>query len=946
MNIDLAFADIGEKMKNFELKQKVYLKSCECDAYEYKHVSGATLIYMDAKTEEKAFCASFKTVPDDSTGVFHILEHSVLDGSKNYPMSSPFLYMLKNSMNTFLNAMTFPGKTMYPCASCNPDDFENLMNVYLDSVFNPTLAEDTFMREGWHIEKTEGGYDIKGVVYNEMQGATASIQRQLYSAMLSDLYPDTYQAFNSGGEPTDIPSLTYEGYLAAYRKYYSAKNCVLFLRGDMDLERYTDIIDRYLHDASWEEGDIKYSYQGEHVSVCEREYGISPADDTKGRTNIIYSYNVGEYADAERQTAAQLLSGYLMDNNSSPLKHALTTSGLMQDADIYVSEGVQTAFGIAAYNTEKEHKDAIEKIIRDTVSDIVEKGIDKEIMLSNISAASFKAKEERNAVIGLAVQDFITMTNNKFYDLPLDTYFDSDPLFEKFENEIDNGYFEKLLREIFLENKTSSVSVLTPVKREPSETHVKTVEKYLSVIPDEVKDEAFERFVKLSQISAAKDSPENIAKMPSLSLEKLQTKLERKPFSADGKILQTSIETNGVVYYNFYFSLKGLSADECLTAKLISACLSDFATEDSTPEQLSNRLNRYAGKRSFELTAISLTTQKAEPYFMVSVACLEKNAEKALEVIEEILTKTVYDEVTAATIINRELNSTKIMFINNGVGVAINKAMSLVSVGGVYNDLFGGYDYFKKLEAYAANAVGFCSDAKALSAKIFTENNLKYVGVTGKDEYTKLSLNLPCGEALGDEILSIGDGKAVAYSIPAGISFNVRSVDYSDTLAFSGKHMVLQNMLSLGYLWHNIREVGGAYGTGLRFSRSGVMSIYSYRDPKVKETYELYNNIAEYLKTNELSDREILGFIISTLSEFTNPKAVDREGKENETNYLTGYSFEIQEKHLSEVLTFTKKDIEAFIPLFEKFRDSRAECSVGNGNAQEASGLFEDIINV
>lgn len=933
-------------MKNFTLQQKVKLNTCGCDAYEYKHVSGATLIYMDADTEEKAFCAAFKTVPDDSTGVFHILEHSVLDGSKNYPMGSPFLYMLKNSMNTFLNAMTFQGKTMYPCASCNPDDFENLMNVYLDSVFNPLLDEDTFMREGWHIEKTNTGYDIKGVVYNEMQGATASIQRQLYSAMLSDLYPDTYQSFNSGGEPSDIPSLTYEGYLAAYRKYYSAKNCVLFLRGRMDLERYTDIIDRYLADASWEEADIKYSYQGAHSTVREREYGISPTDDTKARTNIIFSYNIGGYADVERQTAAQLLSSYLMDNNSSPLKQALISSGLMQDADLYLSEGVQNAFGIAAYNTEKEHREAIEKIIRDTVGEIIEKGIDKEIMLSNISALSFKIKESRNAVIGLAVEDFEVMANNKFYGLPLDTYFDRDPLFEKFENEVESGYFEDLLKEIFLENPINATSVLVPVRKEPSENHQNTVKKYLSELSDEAKDAAFERFVELSGAAAAKDSPENIAKMPSLSLDKLQTKLTPKAFSAKGKILHTSVETNGVVYYNFYFSLKGLSADECMTAKLISTCLSDFATEDSTAEELSNRLNRYAGKRSFSLNAISLTTNDAQPYFTVSVACLEKNVGEALAVIEEVLTKTVYDEKTANTVMNRELNSTKITFINNGVGIALSRSASLASVGGVYNDLFGGYEYFKRLQAYAENVGEFCNNSKVLSKKLFTENNLKYVGVTGNEKYANCSLKLSCGEELGGEILGITDKRVVAYSIPSGVSFNVRSVDYSDVLAFGGKHMVLQNLLTFGYLWHNIREVGGAYGTGLRFSRSGLMSIYSYRDPKVKETYDLYNNIAEYLKTNEFSEKELLGCIISTLAEFTNPKSVEREGNENEIYYLTGYTFEKQEQHLKDVLTFTQKDIEAFIPVFEKFKDSRAECSVGNGNAQEASGLFEEILNV
>lgn len=933
-------------MKNFEFKQKTRFESCACDVYEYEHTSGAKLVYMAADTEEKTFCAAFKTVPEDSTGVFHILEHSVLDGSKNFPMSSPFLYMLKNSMNTFLNAMTFQGKTMYPCASCNPDDFENLMNVYLDSVFNPLLSEDTFMREGWHVEKTDLGYDIKGVVYNEMQGATASLQRRLYSAMTGDLYPDTYQAFNSGGEPDDIPSLTYEGYLAAYRKYYSAKNCVLFLCGKMDLERYTDVIDRYLEDASKLASDIRYSVQAPHNSVCEHTYPIAPTDDEKGKTNIMYSYNVGHYGDAERMIAAQMIASYLMDSNSSPLKSALISSGLMQDADIYVSDDIQAAFGIAAYNTEKENRDSIEKVIKDTVSAIIKKGIDADAMLSKISAYAFKKKEKRNEVVGLGVWDFVTMVDNIFYEQPIDTYFELDAILAKLEGSVSCGYFEALMCEIFLKNDTTAVSVLVPVKTEPGAQHKKTVEKYLSPISSEEKDATFERFVELSKQSASKDTEENIAKMPSLSLDKLQSKLAPRAFAQRGRLLHTDSETNGVAYYRFYFSLAGLTAKECMTAKLVAASLSDFATADSSAEELSNRLNRYAGKWTFSPEVYSNADDEPQPYLIVSVSCLEKNAEKALEVIGEILTKTVYDETTAKNIINRELNAANIMFNNNGVGIAMNKAASFVSNAGAYENIFGGYEYVCALKGYADNAAAFCADAVSINARIFTESNLRYVGLTGKESLADIKLDLPAGEERDTATLTKDNGKVVAYSVPSGVSYNVRSVRCADVMEFGGKHRVMRNLMSLGYLWHQVREVGGAYGTGLVFKRNGQVSVYSYRDPKVKETYAVYDAIPEFLANNNMSDREVLGYIISTLSEFVNPKSISATGIENEIYCLTGYTFEERQKHLDEVISFTKDDIKRFIPIFERLNESRAICSVGNGGAQTESGLFEEIINV
>lgn len=934
-------------MKNFTFNKKVRFDSCGYDVFEYDHISGAKLIYIDSKTEEKSFCAAFKTIPEDSTGVFHILEHSVLDGSKNYPMNSPFLFMLKNSMNTFLNAMTFQGKTMYPCASCNSDDFENLMKVYLDSVFNPLLAEGTFLREGWHIEKADNGYDIKGVVYNEMQGAGASIQRQLYSAMTADLYPDTYQAFNSGGEPEVIPSLTYENYIKAYKKYYSTANCVLFLRGNMDLDRYTDIIDEWLAGASQERSDIKHTVQGPNHKVCEHEYPISPSEDPKGKTNIIYSYNLGFYNQYERQIAATLLANYLMDNSSSPLKKALVTSGLLQDADIYdSSDDIQTSWGIAAYNTEKEHRDAIKKIIDDTIQSIIDNGIDKEIMLSQISATSFKMKEQRNAVTGLCIYDFINIANNVFYDVPLNTYFELDEVFEKFEKELDNGYFEKLLREIFFENDITAISVLTPVQKESSEAHLKTVEKYTAHLSNEAKEDAHKRFVEGTRLAMERDTPETIAKMPTLSLDKLTKELPKREFNVNGNVLHTPAETNGVAYYRFYFSLAGLSADEIMTVELISRSLGDFATENSSASQLSNRLNRYAGKWKFAITTLSPEMKKADPYLVVSVACLEKNASQALEVISEILTKTVYDEETAKTVLARELNNTRMQFMGNGVGLAINTSESLISASGYYSTLSGGYPLFLKIQKLAQAPADFCDAAATLLCRVFNAGNLSYVGLTGNLDLLAHSLDLPEGEALVGDTLHNEDTKKVAFAIPAGISFNVRSLDISNILPYSGKHIALSNLLSLGYLWHNIREVGGAYGTGLRFARRGAMNVYSYRDPKVKETYDLYDSIAEYLSTNEFTDGEILGCIISTLADFVNPKSVENEGIENEISYLANYTYEERAQHMADVLSFSKEDIKNFVPVFEAFKSSCAECSVGNGNAQADYGKFDEIINL
>lgn len=934
-------------MKNFKFKKKTRFESCGYDVSEYEHISGAKLVYLDTGSDEKAFCAAFKTIPEDSTGVFHILEHSVLDGSKNYPMNSPFLFMIKNSMSTFLNAMTFQGKTMYPCASCNPDDFENLLKVYLDSVFNPLLAEGTFLREGWHIEKAESGYDIKGVVYNEMQGAMASVQRLLYSAMTSDLYPDTYQKYNSGGEPDTIPTLTYENYLAAYRKYYSTANCVLFLSGNMDIDRYTDIIDEWLAGASQQRSEIKHSVQGENHRICEHEYPVSPNEELAGKTNIIYSYNIGNYDQYERQIAASLLANYLMDNMSSPLKSALTASGLMQDSDIFTSDDdIQTAWGIAAYNTDPENRDAIKKVIDSTVRSIIENGIDKEIMLSQISSAAFKMKAQRNDVTERTINDFIKLANNVFYNVPLDTYFELDEIFEKLEREVGNGYFEKLLSEIFIENDITAISTLVPVHKESNAQHVATVKKYTEPLTTEEKDAAHERFVVGTKLAMERDTPETVAKMPHLDIDQLTKELPKREFVANGKLLFTPANTNGIGYYRFYFPLAGLTADETMTAKLIVATLGEFSTENHSASELNSLLSRYAGKWSFDAEVITKTASDVEPYAIVSVACLEKNADKALEIISDILNSTVYDTETASAVIARSINNAKMSFIGNGIGLAIVECESSISRGGYYSSLFNGYRYYGKLNEYSADSSKFCKDAGDLIHRIFNASNLKYVGFTGNEQLSHKELALPEGKALEGETLVNTEKGSTAYAIPAGISFNVRSIDYSNILQFSGKHLALSNLLTFGYLWHNIREVGGAYGTGHQFKRNGIMTVYSYRDPKVGETYALYDEIAEYLRTNEFTDGEILGCIISTLASFVNPKPVYEMGMENEIYHLTGYTHERREKHMNDVLSFSAEDIKSFIPVFEAFKTSGVECSVGNGNAQAEYGKFDKIVNI
>lgn len=570
-------------MNNFTLKRKTNIKSLNCPMYEYEHVSGARLVYLELDTEEKTFGAGFKTVPCDSTGVFHILEHSVLSGSKKYPVSSPILYMMKNSMKTFLNALTYQGKTVYPCASCNDKDFENLMRVYLDAVFNPVLSRDTFMREGWRLEKTSEGYDIKGVVYNEMQGATAMPESIMYEAMTQDLYPDTYQGHNSGGNPDDIPMLTYEKYIETYNDFYSAGNSVLFLSGKMNTDKYMEIIDEYLLSASQSEVKHEYSLQKPLINEKIHTFPVDGKEKLKGNTNIVFSYNVGRI-DAEKSFAVQILSSLLADNNSSVLKAAIMNSGLVKNVECFITDEEQIGFGIAVYHTDEENKEAISGIITDTILNLCKNGINKQSLKAIISRFSFKVREMFTASKNQGVIDFLNVTDNIFRSMPAETYFDCDEIFNKLESAIDGDYYEKLLKEIFLDNNHRAISLIVPVLTNMEEVRKNRVNAVLN----RMSEEDIENSVKESREFALRQNPADderaLEKMPVLTVSDINKNAATRLTEKSGNTFFTRADTNGIAYVRLYFPMAKLNRDELMSAKFLASCLSVLPTAENSAE--------------------------------------------------------------------------------------------------------------------------------------------------------------------------------------------------------------------------------------------------------------------------------------------------------------------------------------------------------------------------
>lgn len=923
-------------MNHFTLVHSERVSSLGYTVSQYSHETGATLVHIHADTPERAFCVAFQTVPQDSTGVFHILEHSCLSGSQTYPIGSPILYMMKHSMQTYLNAITFQGKTMYPCASCHPGDFENLMRVYLDAVFHPLLTKQTFQREGWHLE----GEDIKGVVYNEMQGALSGLDARIYNAMKADLYPDTYQRYCSGGEPAQIPQLTYEAFLQAYRQHYSTPNCVLCLRGDFAPEEYEQLLHQALLHAPSGGVSAPYDRQQAGSGVQYHSYPVSEGEDCENKTALVFSYNVGDYEQGQRMFALSLLARYLMENQNAPLMKALLATGLVKDARYLLSQERQNAFAIAVYNTESCHRQTIGQIIEDTIRQVIENGVDKASLRASLAGMDFYTKESALQVRGRALEDFANVCNNLFYGLPVANGMDPEQMIRALEAALDTDYYEALLREVFLHNKITACSVLTPQPQAADALHKETVCSLLNQLSEEEKVAASPE----GPLSKP-DSESDLAKMPGLTRADLAVKLRERDFCVNGRILYTQTETAGIVYLRYYFSMDGLTEAQCLTARLLSSALAQLSTESSTVQELSVRIKSTVGLMNFYPTVIATSPETAQPYFMVTVSCLEKNLPQVLELVQELLLHTRFDPSELEYVIASERNSLQRTFVQNGMAIAQNRSGAGIFLGARYMDLFGGYDYLQYVKQCSEDIPAFVNAAAELVRKLFCDAALFYVGITCSHLPADIVPQLPVGSAMKPNQIRLS-GRNVAYSVPSGVNCNAVTARFDDILPFSGKHLVMAKLLSLGYLWRQIREIGGAYGTFLQFSRNGKMLLSAYRDPHVQETAEAFRGIGEYLKEHDWTDREILGGMISVVAEIINPQPPAFVGSDNEICWLTYYSQADRQRVLEEACDFRREDIDAFVPVFQRLEEQMRICSVGNGEKQTASGMFEKIITV
>lgn len=954
----------GTKLKGFTVDRVREEKELDGSLVEMTHdKTGAQLVWVNNNAENKLFCIGFKTLPEDSTGVFHILEHSVLCGSDKYPVKEPFVDLLKSSMNTFLNAMTYPDKTIYPVSSRNKRDFLNLTSVYLDAVFAPKLRENpsVFHQEGIHTEINDGVPSYKGVVFNEMKGAMSSVDDRIEHGLLKLLFPDSIYRHNSGGDPEVIPDLTYEQYLRSYNKYYHPSNSRIFLDGSVPLEETLELINSYLEKFDKSNAVNEIADQTPLTKEGTAYYEAAENDDISKKAIFAVGKIVGTWKDRDKILAAQVLLKTIADTNEAPLKRAVLSSGLAEEFQIEVWDGLSQPIMIAAArNISDSDSDKIKEIIHDTVKKLVKEGIDKKSLTASINRFAYKSKQLDEPQ---GLERAIVSYNSWLYGGDPMMYLLFDESIAKLRKMAEGDGFEKLLDELLGSYDNCALLHLLPSTtfgKELRETEEARLKKETTAFTKEDKKANEELNEKLSKWQKTPDSPEATASLPVLPLSEVSEKpefIETKESSVGGaRVLFHPVATHGIVYISMYFPLTSLSLEELTSIGVLPNLYTQLPTENYSILELQQEIKTYIGSINFSLCvfADAKDSESCTPCLKVKAGILKENLQKAKELIEEIILRTKFHDIDKIKEIALQVyEGAKQFMVRSGHILGRYAALAHYSAKGAVNEALHGFTNFKALHILTKNfdekAKGLCDAVRKIYQTAIIKNGL-IVSVTS-DEETDVSdlINaLPDGKELPKTAeYKTTLPKKMGIVIPAQISYAVKGYNLNQCGEKNkGALNVSSNVLSYGYLWNVVRVQGGAYGSGFRNNLSGEMFCYSYRDPSPARSLTVYDEMSKFIKEYCDSDESLEKFIISSIAD-TEPLRTPSEQADYADNLLfMGVSEEDRIQMRKEMLHTTREQLLDLCRIFDKLAEEGAICVTGSEDAlKTCEGLTVFNIN-
>ena len=966
---------VNDKIHGFLLKEmkEVPEISSRCFLFEHEK-TGARLFYVKNDDDNKVFSISFRTPPIDDTGAAHIVEHSTLCGSRKFPLKEPFVELVKGSLNTFLNAMTFPDKTMYPVASRNAQDFHNLMDVYLDAVFYPQMHEkpEVLLQEGWHyeIDSPDAPLRYSGVVYNEMKGATSSPEDLLETELLKRLYPDTSYAFESGGNPEKIPDITQESFAAFHKKYYHPSNSYIYLYGDMDIDAQLAFIDEaYLSHFSWQEIDstLKKQPKFEAMKRVTAEYPVGAEEDTKEKTYLSLGMIVCDAGDRLTRAAMSILTHALFMTDAAPVTQALMDAGIGKDVSASLeSQIAQPNLTVEVTNAEPEDAERFYQVVTDTIGRLVKDGIDRTLLEASLNYIEFKTRES----------DFSSTPKGLVYNLAVMTHWlyggdPAEPLF--YENEfktlrdgLDNGLFEDMLRRCVLENPHKVLVTMKPSRTMAAEreaaTEKKLAEKKAAMSAAEI-EQIIATTARLKELQKTPDPPELLEKIPLLKLSDIRKQEEKLPLEEKElkgqKVLFSDIHTNGIAYLSLYFDGASITSEQQHYAYLLCDLLGAVDTDEHSYAELTNLANLHTGGLDYNVLAVT-KGDTADDWFVKSVVKVRVLVRKLPELgklLAEILTKSRFsDAKRMRELVKQTLAGVERQILNTPNRVMAVRLSSYFAPASRFEDegYLSYYRFLKELDAHFDERVRETGERLlALLAQMFTKRGLILSVTAEKKDY-------PAVETALSSLLDVLNDKAYpAAQQPKEnevknealvMSSRVQYVGKGGNFVrlgykFTGAMRVLETIMRYGYLWTRVRVQGGAYGSSAQFARNGLMLFTSYRDPNLTETLQVYDEIADYLKNFTASEREMTKYIIGTIATVDMPLTPQMKGNLATVLYLRGITQEDRQRQRDEILAADANAIRALAPIVEACMKKDTYCVFGGEEkVRENEKIFSRVV--
>ena len=963
-------------LAEYEILDEHRVEDVQSDGFILRHKkSGARIAILSNNDDNKVFYIGFRTPPEDETGVPHIIEHTTLCGSKKFPVKDPFIELAKGSLNTFLNAMTYPDKTVYPVASCNDQDFKNLMDVYLDAVFNPNITkyEEIFKQEGWHYELTGKDDELKinGVVYNEMKGAYSSPDEVLSSQIYRSLFPDNTYSKDSGGNPEYIPKLTYEAYLDFYHKYYHPSNSYIYLYGDMDVVERLEWLDKEylsLYDYKKVNSEINKQPAFDEIKNVEAQYSITMDDSQENKTYLSYNRVVGDTLDEMLYQAFDVLDYALVSSPGAPVKQALIDAGIGDDVYGSYDAGIlQPVFSFVAKNANASQADEFESIIENTLKEVVKTGINKEALLAGINSSEFKFREAdfgqfpKGLLFGLNCLD-----SWLFDDMKPFIHLECLGTFAKLRKAVDTDYFEKLIQEYLLDNTHGSSVTVKPKRglgNEREEALAKELSDYKASLSDEEIKKLIEDTEHLKKYQEEPSAYEDLRKLPMLT--RADMKKNAMPFSniedelLDVKVVRHDIESNGIDYISFLFDAGDFAQSELGYLGFFTNALGLVSTEKYSYTDLANATNIYTGGISTG-TASHPDIKDRNNFvfkFEVKLKVLEKNLDKALELMEQmLLTSDFTDTKRLGELVAQIKARLQANLSSSGHLVAAMRSMSSFSRYALYQDELKGVAFYRsicRIEKELSESPKSVSDKLAAIAKKLFARNRMLISFTGNNEaYGNAKPSLEKVIAGFDKMSAIGNQAEVHFNTAKEAFIDASQIQYvaktgdfiCEGYEYTGALRLLRIILSYDYLWINVRVKGGAYGCMNTFLRSGESYFVSYRDPNLSDTLDVYDRIPEYIKSFSPDERDMTKYIIGTFSALDTPMNPEAKGSRSLSAYLEGITYEQIQKERNEILNAQPEDIRRLADLVEAVLKKDSICVIGNENMiKESAGLFENV---